>query len=129
MLPTIFDSMIELANAAQPLFRYPTRAENQLEQFAARIYQTDDGYFLELDAPGHDQQDLQVDYSNERITVNSTRNEQPKQKINFQLPSDHDPDSIEAKLTDGVLHIHVAKKQSQAPSARKIAIQSTETSK
>ena len=101
----------------------------------ANLYQKDNGYMFQFLAPGVKLEDVSIDFENGILTVHMKRNTEPGKKEDgiirrerlafdytrsYRLSGDVDPDKIEAKIIDGLLMIHVAKKEAAKP--KKIAI-------
>lgn len=94
---------------------------------AASVYEADDRFHLELDAPGvtTEQVDLQVE--NGQLTITLDRqpaegqtfayNERRFGKVtrSLELPDTVDPETVEAELTNGVLHVSIAQRPETKP--------------
>lgn len=104
---------------------------------AVNICETDGEYNIELAAPGLKKEDfkLQLDRNILSISVEQkSENVENNKKYNkrefnytsfvrsFALPDTADDAKIEAEYTDGVLHIHVAKKEEAKYVSRQIEI-------
>jgi HSP20 family protein len=90
------------------------------------IKETADAYFVEMAAPGLKKSDFHIDLKNESLSIsteieeeNETREEQYTRreygyssfKRIFSLPESVDDNKIKAKYIDGVLSIHLPKKE------------------
>lgn len=109
------------------------RTDHEIE--LANLYQKDDGYMFQFLAPGVKLSDVSIDFENGIMTVHMKRNTDSGEKDGgvirrerlsfdytraYRLSNDADPEKIEAKIMDGLLMIHVAKKEVAKP--KKIAI-------
>ncbi|MCH8042109.1 MAG: Hsp20/alpha crystallin family protein [Planctomycetes bacterium] len=102
----------------------------------ATLYEQSDHYAIEIDMPGVKQDDLQVTYEKGVLSITAQRKaaEADDRKVwqeergygqvsrQVKLPDLADPDSINARLRDGVLSVTVAKKPEAQP--KKIEIKS-----
>ena len=97
-------------------------------------------YILKMDLPGMAKDQINIDASNNRITISGERNtERQTQESNtgvyqferssgsfyrsLSLPANANTDQIAAKYENGVLEVTIPKLKSQASAAKKIAIQ------
>ncbi|MCH8921544.1 MAG: Hsp20/alpha crystallin family protein [Planctomycetes bacterium] len=102
----------------------------------ASLYEEGDHYTVEIDMPGVKQDDLEVTYEKGTLSITAERKatevddrkvwqeERGYGKVTRQvsLPDLADPESINARLRDGVLSVTVAKKPEAQP--KKIEIKS-----
>ena len=96
----------------------------------ADIYETESGYRIAIDLPGVNRDTVEIDVDENRLIVKGTRiveesrhrNERPRGKFlrTFSIPGTVDQGGIRADYKDGVLHIHLPRRQEQK--AQKIAI-------
>ena len=101
----------------------------------ADVYETDDEYVVEVEAPGYEEKDLEVELADRFVVVKGTRSEtkeeskkrfQLRERLEasferrFALPSDADPEKANASFANGVLGVHVKKSKEAAP--KKVAI-------
>lgn len=94
---------------------------------ATSVYEADDRFHLELDAPGvtTEQVDLQVENGQLSITLEREPaegrtfgyNERRFGKVTrtLELPDTVDPETIEATLSNGVLHVSIAQRPETKP--------------
>lgn len=95
----------------------------------ATLYEQSDHYAIEIDMPGVKQDDLQVTYEKGVLSITAQRKaaEADDRKVwqeergygqvsrQVKLPDLADPESINARLRDGVLSVTVAKKPEAQP--------------
>ena len=93
----------------------------------ASLWEADDRLHLEVDAPGVAKDAADVTYDKGVLTVRLERKAPEGRKFHHNergfgsltrtltLPETVDPDSIEAELTDGVLHVSIAKTPEAQP--------------
>ena len=126
----IFNSM---DNVIKPI--QVTRKVLQSNDLEVDIFENDSSYLMMIDIPGTKTEDMNIEYSEQHLRIDSKRTYDPKfenfkcsirqrtmgefSKI-IRLPDNVDPSRIMADYTDGVLSIEVAKKESAKP--RKIEI-------
>ncbi|HJU47192.1 MAG TPA: Hsp20/alpha crystallin family protein [Gaiellaceae bacterium] len=91
---------------------------------AADLYETEKELVVELDVPGFDEKELQLELSDHTLTVKGERKEEKEKKDKtfylherlekvfkrtFTLPPDADVEHVEARFKTGVLEVHVPK--------------------
>jgi HSP20 family protein len=104
---------------------------------SVNVAETEKEYEIEMAAPGMKKSDFKVNVSNGVLTISAEKEENAEeQKKNytrkeysfrsfsrsFTLPDNTKDDSINAKYTDGVLKLTIAKKEPAAPKAKEIAV-------
>lgn len=97
---------------------------------AIDVIEEGDGFTVLCDLPGVDQKDIDVSIGNNVLTIKgekkmSTRSEKAKVfrkdewsgtfQRTLALPNTVDPEKISAELHDGVLHVHLAKREEVKP--------------
>jgi HSP20 family protein len=100
---------------------------------AADIVESDDSYLIEMDLPGVDQDDVDIEINGRELTVSGEVKEKERAGIlrrrtrkvgefsySVTLPMEIDADAVTAHLDNGVLSITVPK--SQRAKSRRIAI-------
>ncbi|HNP06632.1 MAG TPA: Hsp20/alpha crystallin family protein [Cyclobacteriaceae bacterium] len=101
---------------------------------SANFAETDKEYRIELAAPGLKRKDFKVEMDNHTLTVSSEKEEE-KEDVgddysrkeysynsfcrSFSLPENVNEDKVDAKYEDGVLIIHIPKKEVTSKKARK----------
>ena len=101
----------------------------------ADVEETDDAYVIEIDLPGVQREDIDIQLTDRQLTVSGEIKEKERTGIlrrrtrrvgQFQysvtLPADVDADEVTAHLDDGVLTVRVAKPEQAKP--RRIEISS-----
>jgi HSP20 family protein len=127
----IYDRLGRLMNAvADPGFTQAAEAPPWLP--AADLSETDDAYLIEVDLPGVDRADIDVQVEGPDLVVTGKTKESLRERLlrrgrrsgRFELratlPGDIDPDRVEAHLSDGVLRVTAPK--ARAGGARHIQI-------
>jgi HSP20 family protein len=97
------------------------------------MWETEGHFHLDLELPGVKAEDLDITFEDQALRVKATRkpaDEERKYWHNeraygevarvINLPDTADPNTIEAQLTDGVLHLSIAKRPETQP--KKIAV-------
>jgi len=94
------------------------------------IYETDDNFFITMEIPGTEKENLDITVEDKKLTVTGTvRNEEEFQysefeisgfKRTFQVGNGINKDNIEAKLENGILEIKLYKSEETKP--RKITV-------
>ncbi|EIV91621.1 Hsp20/alpha crystallin family protein [Frankia sp. QA3] len=92
------------------------------------IEETDDAYIIELELPGVRREDVSIDLSGNELQVTGeikererkgTLRRQTRKVGSFEhrivLPEEVDPDSVDARLADGVLTIRLGKSRQRQP--------------
>ena len=102
---------------------------------AADIYETDGELVVELEVPGFDEKELEIEVRDHTLSVTGEREEKTERKEKalrlserlekrferrFELPTDVDSEHVTAEYTKGVLTVHVPKAAHEQP--RKIEI-------
>jgi HSP20 family protein len=90
----------------------------------ADVEEADDAYLVEIELPGMHKKDINVEVVDRRLIVSGERVERERLgrmrrrarswgRFQFELvlPERIDRDAIEAKLSDGVLHLRIPKRQ------------------
>ena len=102
---------------------------------AADIYETEDEYVVELEVPGYDEKDLDIELTEHSLTIRGERTEEKEKKDknvrlherlessferSFELPAEVDSAQLKAVYGKGVLTLHLPKAVEVTP--RKIEI-------
>lgn len=102
---------------------------------AADVYETDGELVVELEVPGFDEKELEIEVSDHTLAIAGERSEETEKKEKalrlherlekrferrFELPADVDSERIEARYVKGVLTVRMPKGAHEAP--RKVAI-------
>jgi HSP20 family protein len=120
---------------ARSAFNFP--AMTGLTKPAIELVEKDGGYSLTVEVPGIDEKDLDVEIAEGVLTVSGEKREESETKDSgylisersygsfsrqITLPTDIDPDTIQAKVQSGVLKLDIKKDKNAAGKTRKIAI-------
>lgn len=104
---------------------------------AVNISESQNAYLIDLAAPGLEKEDFQIQLDKNILTVSveykpadkKDEKRYSKREFNYQsfsrafaLPESADDSAIDAEYTQGVLSIHVAKKEQAKPVSRQIQI-------
>jgi HSP20 family protein len=94
----------------------------------AAMWETEGHFHLDLELPGVKAEDLDITFEDQALRVKATRkpadeerkywhNERSYGEVTrlVNLPETANPDSIEAQLADGVLHLSIAKRPETQP--------------
>lgn len=101
----------------------------------ADLEETDDAYILEVELPGVDRKDVDVELTGRRLVVTGERTERERVGIlrhrtrsvgrfrhEVLLPGDVDPEHVAAKLDRGVLTVTVPKAEAERRATRKVPV-------
>ncbi len=136
-MPTLFSDWFRPSSIFDSMFsdmgsRLPSRIGVTIP--SANIKETDKEYQIELAAPGLRRQDFHVDLNNNLLTIRAEKEDEKEEEEDdysrkeyvynsfsrsFQLPSNTVADKIDAKYVDGVLRIHIPKKEISQQKTRK----------
>jgi HSP20 family molecular chaperone IbpA len=121
-LPTILD---EIDRLFDELVSRPWGKPRLLEP--ARFRAVEDGWIIELPAEGLHAKDLGVSVRGRQLTVSGQRHREQERRVgttgwrrsehdiawhrSVMLPPDADPDSIEARIEDSTLILHIRRRQ------------------
>lgn len=104
---------------------------------AVELVEKGDGYQMSVELPGIDQKDINIELADGVLTISGEKREATETKEpgylisersygafrrQVTLPADVDPDSLAAKMRDGVLKLEMKKDREAANRTRKIAI-------
>jgi HSP20 family protein len=123
-------------------FALPSRSVFSFQPRAAvipamELAEGDGGYELSVELPGLEEKEIDVEFADGVLTVSGEKREESEKKENgylmserrygsfsrqLTLPSDADPDSIEAKFKHGVLKLKMKKDEKAASRGKKIEI-------
>jgi HSP20 family protein len=103
---------------------------------AADVYETETEFVVELEVPGYDEKELQVEVTDHRLCVKGERAEEKEKKEKafhlherleksferrFTLPTEADLEKTQATFKKGVLEVHVAKATEAEPRTIRIS--------
>lgn len=102
---------------------------------AVNIKEDNDGFSVEMAAPGMEKADFKINLENNVLTISSEKQEEQKEEQDkytrrefayrafqrsFTLPDSADSEKIEAKYENGVLHVNIPKKEEAKPQPPKL---------
>jgi HSP20 family protein len=102
---------------------------------AADVYETERELVVEVEVPGFDEKELEIEVSDHMLCICGERREEAEKKEKtlrlrgrlaksferrFALPAEFDTDHVSAEYTNGVLTVHVPKTEDAVP--RKVEI-------
>jgi HSP20 family protein len=133
--------MDEFFRHYSPLFGR-TAQRNQVERSdwapAANISETDREYLIKAELPEVKKEDVKILVENGIITISGERKQQKEEKDeneiriesfygtfsrSFSLPDNVDANSVRAESKDGVLKVHIPKKEVSKPKAVTVQVQ------
>jgi HSP20 family protein len=103
---------------------------------AADIYETKDEFVVELDVPGYDEKEIEVDVFDHTLVVKGEQHEKTDKhdktfrlherlerefERRFTLPAEADTEQVKARFVKGVLEVHAPK--AETARARRISIE------
>ena len=102
---------------------------------AVNITESDNGYTIEVAAPGLNKKDFKIDLDNNSLTIASAREDKQEERYtrrefqytnfsrSFTLPETVDSEKISAVHKDGILYVEIPKmEEAKEKPARQIAI-------
>jgi len=90
-----------------------------LRGFEYDVTRTENGYEVEVPVPGFRPEDVEVTFQEDVLTVNA-KGERRSFSRSFTVPEDVDPDKIEARVTNGMLVLSLARRPEAQP--RRISV-------
>jgi HSP20 family protein len=95
----------------------------------ANIYENDNGYMIQMLAPGVKKEGVEVNYENDVLTITLKTTDEEKKDVqwirrerlkpiesrSYRLSAEVDPSKIEAKLVDGILLVFLPKREKKEP--------------
>ncbi|MDP8969854.1 MAG: Hsp20/alpha crystallin family protein [Actinomycetota bacterium] len=117
---------------------WPTLGLRSVDEFLppADLEETDEAYVVEVELPGVQKKDVDVEVSGRRLTVSGERKERERTGIlrrrtrtvgrffyEVTLPGEVDDEAVRASLADGVLTVTVPKAASERRQRRRITVQ------
>ena len=104
----------------------PTPAQRGISVPAVNISEDENGYTIEMAAPGMKKEDFKIDLDHNLLTVSSEKSEGSEETTDnytrqefsfnrfsrsFRIPMAADKENINAEYTDGILRISIAKRE------------------
>ncbi|MFN3550441.1 MAG: Hsp20/alpha crystallin family protein [Endomicrobiia bacterium] len=102
------------------------------------VWEDNDKYVVEAELPGFDKKDIDLNITNDILTIKATRKQQQEKKDknyyyaersygefvrSFRLPTEVDKKSIKAKYTNGVLELTLPKTKEAKEKSTKVEIE------
>jgi HSP20 family protein len=132
----------ELQDQINSLFEFdltdPSGLFDRHSSPAVDILEEDDGFLITADLPGVDKKDLDISITRNVVTIKGEKHDEASHKDkkhyrteswtgSFQrtlsLPDMVDPERVEAKLKDGLLTVHVSKREELKPRQIEVSVQ------
>ena len=105
----------------------PYRFDRSVRSLPLDVYDTDEKRIVQIEVPGVNKKDIELELENAVLSVKAIRHEQNEDSASQQtltrtvsVGDDIDPDKIQASLRDGILTIELAKREQSKP--RQISI-------
>ena len=121
-ISNLFDDFL-----TRDLFNWPSSSSTGTSIPKVNIYETNDGFHVEMAAPGMSKNDFKVELDNNMLTISSQkefkntdeedRNYQRREYSfqaftrSFHLPDSAEAEKIDAKYSDGILNLVIPKKE------------------
>jgi HSP20 family protein len=139
MLLTEYNPFKELRDLEDKLFNFPKIRSGELSGFTP-VVNTREGefaYHIEVDLPGVKKEDINVDVSDNMLTISGERSHKKEVKEedyykcesnygkfqrSFTLPSDADGENISASSDNGVLEVTIPKLKEKVKEKKKVEI-------
>ena len=104
--------------------------------FGTDITEEEGGYKLQADLPGFEKEDIHVDVEGNMLTISAERKSENEESKNGYIRrersfgsyersydiSEIDPDMISGEYTNGVLTLHLPKKENAGPEVKRIEL-------
>lgn len=133
-LPVFGDMMMNLFDDR---FFEPVRKFAPRKLPSVNIFENKEAFNIQLATPGMKKEDFKIDLKNNTLTIAANEKEESEKeegkysirefnyntfKRAFTLPKNVDQSKIEARYTDGILEISIAKKEKEAAETKEITI-------
>jgi HSP20 family protein len=134
LLPSVFSR--QLNRLFQSPFSWDTGLSNSVNTPAVNVYETKDEYVFQAELPGWRRDEVSINFENQTLTLSGQhelRDDDNRQyhrvegffgqfARSFTVPTAIDFDRIAAELTNGILTIHLPKREETKP--RQIEVKS-----
>lgn len=132
-----FRDMNDLVRRYAPLLGESAQSEAAVWKPVANISETDSEYLIKAELPEVSKDDVKITLDNDVLTISGERRLQKEQGNNhlriesfygtfvrsFSLPQNVDAAQIKAESKDGVLRVHLPKREVNKPRAIDISVQ------
>ena len=136
LLPSIFSR--QMNRLFQGPFNWDTGLSNPVAGPAVNVYETKDEYIFQAELPGWKRDEVSINFENQTLTLSGQHelNAEGGRQYHrvegfygqftrtFTLPTVVDFDRVEAELKDGILTIHLPKREEAKP--RQIEVKSVQ---
>ncbi|MGE9289383.1 MAG: Hsp20/alpha crystallin family protein [Puniceicoccales bacterium] len=109
-------------------FRNTFSESTGVRQIPVNLYSTDDSYEVRAELPGVQKSDVSVEIENAVLEIKAKRqfaSEDRKSEISLErritVGDDVNTDKVKARLEDGILSIHLPKREAHKPKAIKVS--------
>lgn len=135
-LPSLLDDFVGKDMEDLQTWSWPLMTRSRVGSVvpSVNIREDNDNFYLEVAAPGMKKKDFSITLDNGRLTISTEHKEEHEEKgkgdrymkrefsyhsfsRSFWLPDTCEQERIEARYTDGVLHVTVPKKEEAKPKA------------
>lgn len=109
-------------------FRNTLSEASSARRFPVNFYETDSAYELRAELPGVEKSDVNVELENAVLQIKAHRKigsgQEDEREVTLvrtvTVGDDVDPDNIKARLENGILSIHLAKREAKQPKTIKV---------
>lgn len=136
--PVVQDPFDEFERMARDMLSWATTwrmpSIDGFQTALGELEETDDAFVVEVDLPGVDRKDIDIELEGRRLIVTAERKERERTGIlrrrtrtvgtyrhEVVVPTDVDEDAVEASLSDGVLTVRLPKHESARRRRIKVA--------
>lgn len=135
----IFNRLMPAVLGRWPRYSFPANGATKYEWApSADISETDKEFLIRAELPAVKKEDVRVTVDHGTITIEGERRQEKEDKNekyhrvesfygsfarSFSLPESADADAIKCESKDGVLVVHIPKKQVATPQARHIKVE------
>lgn len=83
----------------------------------SHVEENEQGYFIEIDAPGFRREDLRISIDDRHLVIDGVRKGRANASLKrvFSLPDDVELGKIQAQVKDGILELALPKKEQSKP--------------
>ncbi|ERM82200.1 hypothetical protein P872_07275 [Rhodonellum psychrophilum GCM71 = DSM 17998] len=126
ILPEVFNTERLFGPSLMDLERTFWDTEKNFDVPSANVRETPKEFMVDVSAPGFDKKDFKIEFSEGMLTIHAEKEEKTEEtkkdymhkefsyssiRRTFSLPENIKEDKIEAKYTNGILHLVLPKKE------------------